>query len=257
MCRWLAYSGKPIFLDSLLFEPENSLIEQSLHASKTTTTINGDGFGLGWYGERDRPGLYRDILPAWNDSNLKSIAHQIQSGLFFAHVRASTGTPISRENCHPFSYKNWMFMHNGQIGNYDTVRHDLEMSLEDKLYAHRLGSSDSELIFLLMINNGLETNPIDALKKTVCQILAAMNDKSADEPLRFTACLSNETETIAVRFANDEMAPSLYMRNTDDQIIIASEPLNPNMEGGHCTRLAQSQYIHIRNGETHHGDFHP
>jgi predicted glutamine amidotransferase len=54
--------GRPIFLETLLFEPEFSLIAQSLHARKAVVATNGDGFG--WYGERPVPGLYRDILPA-------------------------------------------------------------------------------------------------------------------------------------------------------------------------------------------------
>lgn len=29
MCRWLAYSGDPVFLDELLFKPEYSPIERS------------------------------------------------------------------------------------------------------------------------------------------------------------------------------------------------------------------------------------
>lgn len=29
MCRWLAYSGSPVQLDELLFEPRNSLVVQS------------------------------------------------------------------------------------------------------------------------------------------------------------------------------------------------------------------------------------
>ena len=32
MCRWLAYSGSPIALETVLLEPEHSLIDQSLHS---------------------------------------------------------------------------------------------------------------------------------------------------------------------------------------------------------------------------------
>ena len=65
MCRWLAYLGAPIFLSELLFEPENSLIDQSLHARESISTTNGDGFGIGWYAHRAEPGVFRDVLPAW------------------------------------------------------------------------------------------------------------------------------------------------------------------------------------------------
>src|SRR5262249_3257327 len=69
MCRWLCYYGRPRYLESLLFEPENSLIHQSLHARQAVVTTNGDGFGIGWYGDREIPGVYHEVLPAWNDSN--------------------------------------------------------------------------------------------------------------------------------------------------------------------------------------------
>ena len=57
MCRWIAYQGEPTFLDVLVAEPAHSLIAQSLCASETKVVTNGDGFGIGWYGERPEPGL--------------------------------------------------------------------------------------------------------------------------------------------------------------------------------------------------------
>jgi glutamine amidotransferase len=105
MCRWLAYAGPELLIERLLFAPSNSLIQQSLSAQQSIVPTNGDGFGLGWYGDQSLPGLFRDTLPAWNDANLRSISEQIRSRLFFAHVRASTGTSTSRENCHPFRHE--------------------------------------------------------------------------------------------------------------------------------------------------------
>ena len=102
MCRFLAYRGEPVFLSDLVCAPAHSLVHQSLHATEAKTGTNGDGFGLGWYGERPEPGLFRDIRPAWSDENLKSLSAQVRSPLFFAHVRASTGTASTRANCHPF-----------------------------------------------------------------------------------------------------------------------------------------------------------
>ncbi len=124
MCRWLAYSGAPIFLDEVLFKTDHSLIDQSLRAFDKTTTTNGDGFGIGWYGVRDVPGVYKDIRPAWNDTNLQALAAQIESPMFLAHVRATTGSPVQRSNCHPFNYRKWLFVHNGLIGEYEELRRD-------------------------------------------------------------------------------------------------------------------------------------
>ncbi|MEY3104803.1 MAG: hypothetical protein RJA72_835 [Pseudomonadota bacterium] len=129
MCRWIAYSGPEIFLEDLLFHQEYSIASQSLAARESVFTTNGDGFGVAWYGKRTAPGLFKDILPAWNDSNLRSIAAQIQTRLFFAHVRASTGTAVTRTNCHPFTYKHWAFMHNGKIGNWSDCRKSVEQMI--------------------------------------------------------------------------------------------------------------------------------
>ena len=56
MCRFLAYSGEPVFLSDLVCAPTHSLVHQSLHADEGKTETNGDGFGIGWYGERSEPG---------------------------------------------------------------------------------------------------------------------------------------------------------------------------------------------------------
>ena len=58
MCRWLAYSGTPILIEHLLYEGRHSLIDQSLHSKLGAETTNGDGFGLGWYGEGARPASF-------------------------------------------------------------------------------------------------------------------------------------------------------------------------------------------------------
>jgi hypothetical protein len=144
----MAYCGEPIFVDELLFRPCHSLIEQSRRAVEAKTGTNADGFGIGWYGERELPGVFRDIMPAWSDENLKAIAHQVRSRLFLAHVRASTGSPTSRVNCHPFSSGRWLFVHNGQIGGFAQMRRRLEMLLPEALYGERQGATDSELVFL-------------------------------------------------------------------------------------------------------------
>ena len=102
MCRWMAYSGDPVLVEDLLFRPKHSLIDQSLHSRLGATTTNGDGFGIGWYGERGSPAVFKEIEPAWNDQNLRELAGQVSTRLLFAHIRASTGTEIQRSNCHPF-----------------------------------------------------------------------------------------------------------------------------------------------------------
>src|SRR3954454_12906309 len=172
MCRWIAYRGRNTALEHYVTESEHSLITQSISALESTASTNGDGFGLGWYGEHEEPGLYREVRPAWSDENLRHLCRHIHSHLFFAHVRASTGTPITRPNCHPFAYGRWMFMHNGQIGDWSLIRRQVEGLIPDRFYESRIGTTDSEAVFLAIMGAGIEQDPIGATLRT----LAVLND---------------------------------------------------------------------------------
>ena len=59
---------------------------------------NGDGFGLGWYGTGEGPGIYRSVSPAWGDPNLRELAAHVESPLFMTHVRAAIGSPVQETN---------------------------------------------------------------------------------------------------------------------------------------------------------------
>ena len=230
MCRWLAYAGAPVYLEELVAKPSHSLIDQSQNAVEAKARTNGDGFGLGWYGMRAEPGLYREVLPAWNDPNLRSLAAQIRSPLFFAHVRASTGTESIRPNCHPFAHGRWLFMHNGQLGGYDRLRRRIEALLPDALYPARSGTTDSELLFLLMLAQGLDEDPIGAIAGMLAQVEAEMRSAGVKQPMRFTAAVSDGQRIYAVRHASDERPPSLYWCQQDEGFVVVSEPLELDCE---------------------------
>ncbi|MGL4323139.1 MAG: class II glutamine amidotransferase [Beijerinckiaceae bacterium] len=227
MCRFLAYRGEPIFLDTVVCAPDHSLIRQSIHAEEAKVPTNGDGFGLGWYGERDEPGIYRELRPAWSDENLLSLCRLVRSPLFFAHVRAATGTATMRANCHPFARGKWMFMHNGQIGGYGLIRRKLESLLGDDTYMARAGTTDSEIVFLLIldrIENG--ASPLDAVHGVLETIKSLMAMHHVREPLRFAATLTDGETITAIRASCDDYPPTLYVCERSDATIIASEPLD-------------------------------
>ncbi len=245
MCRFLAYSGEPVFMSSLVSAPAHSLVHQSLHAAEAKTGTNGDGFGLGWYGERAEPGLYREIRPAWSDENLRSLCDQVRSRMFFAHVRASTGTASTRANCHPFSHGRHLFMHNGQIGGYARIKRRIEGMIPDDLYEARLGTTDSEAIFLAALAQGLEQDPLGAMARTLHAVRTLMAEANATEPLRFTAALTNGDDLYAFRWACDGRPPSLYVRKSHGGLTIVSEPIDGCRDGWRevpkgCTVIARA-----------------
>ncbi|MCZ2720337.1 class II glutamine amidotransferase [Marinomonas sp. 15G1-11] len=161
-------------------------------------------------------------------------------------MRASTGTATNRSNCHPFGYKNWLFMHNGQIGGYEKLRWHLDRLIPEHLYSYRRGATDSEVIFLLMIANGLEEDINKALTMTIKQIEKIMQDKNIDEPLRFASALSNGESVTVIRYASDEHAPTVYCKQFEDYLVVGSEPLELSGDGwnlipqGHIATLNSS-----------------
>ncbi len=228
MCRWAAYLGEAVFLEDIVTAPCHSLIAQSHCAQEAKSPTNGDGFGLAWYGDRPDPGRYRDILPAWSDCNLKSIARQIRSPLFLAHVRAATNGGTRRDNCHPFIHENWCFMHNGQIADFDRLRRPMETMLSDELFNARFGSTDSELIFLLAMQFGLRDNPLGAISETLAFVERLSRHLTGDALVRFTAAFSDGKSLYAVRYATDFKAPTLYAApiGQGGGYCLVSEPLN-------------------------------
>ncbi len=235
MCRFLAYAGAPVFLEDLVASPCHSLIHQSLHAEEAKTGTNGDGFGLGWYGERAEPGVYREIRPAWSDENLLSIARQVRSHLFFAHVRAATGTASTRANCHPFTHGRHLFMHNGQIGAYAAVKRRLEALIPDGLYDARTGNTDSEALFLLILaqlQRGMSAHR--AFGEALTQTMALCEAVHHTAPLRFAAVMTDGDAIHAARWSSDPKPPTLYICEKPGSVVVASEPVDANRD---CWKL--------------------
>lgn len=228
MCRWAAYRGPEIYLEDVIAAPCQSLIVQSQHAREGKGETNGDGFGVAWYGTRADPGIYRDILPAWSDPNLRNLARQLRSHLFLAHVRASTGTATNRANCHPFAVGRWCFMHNGQIAGYDQLRRQLDALLPDALYRHRLGTTDSEIMFLLALALGLDSDPAAAIARMAGWMEGLARQAGLEANLKLTAALADGEKVYAVRYATNGDAPTLYHRRPHGEVglTLASEPLD-------------------------------
>jgi glutamine amidotransferase len=246
MCRWLAYSGAPLYLEELIFKPEHSIIDQSLSARSGPSTTNGDGFGIGWYGSRDTPGVYKDIQPAWNDANLRHLAEQIRSHAFLAHVRAATGgTPVQQTNCHPFRHGRWLFLHNGRVRDYSRVRRDLDFGVSPDLYNLMEGTTDSEVMFYLALTFGLEDDPVGGLERMVGFVEQKGWDAGVEYPMQMTVGLTNGHHLYAVRYSSDHQSRTLYhsrsirdlralnptfARYSDDAIVVVSEPMNDVMD---------------------------
>jgi glutamine amidotransferase len=281
MCRFTFYLGDPIRLSSLITDPENSLINQSTHARERPEPLNGDGFGVAWYpADQEEPGRFRSVSPAWSNQNLRSLAGAVESTCIMAHVRAaSPGMEVMEANCHPFVWGRWSFMHNGVVGRFRRVRRSLLESLSDRFFHAVRGSTDSEHLFALFLEEleaqggyqGSETMAT-ALERAVSRILETVRLQAGDAPSRLNLVVSDGTEAVACRGVSGDAHPeSLYLsrgkryacedglcRMVDGRqdtgsraVLVSSEPLHDpaNWEAvpaNHLVRVSSGLEVEVR-----------
>lgn len=243
MCRWMAYTGGSMVLEDLLFKAKHSLIDQSMASKSRDTPTNGDGFGVGWFGHRERPGLYRSVRPAWNDHNLRDISSQVDTHMFLAHVRATSHAVIQETNCHPFRHGHWLFVHNGEVAEIETLRRDLVLAVAPELFPFLQGTTDSEVMFYLALTFGLQADPLGALARMAGYVEETARRRGVREALWMTLGACEGHTVWAVRYASDGDAPTLhYSRRVED-----IERLNPRMSGvlDPTTRVIVSEPIGV------------
>src|SRR5215203_70719 len=274
MCRWLAYSGSPVLIDEVLYRPEHSLIDQSLHSRLGAETTNGDGFGLGWYApEAETPAVFHSIEPAWNDRNLRELASHVESPLFLAHIRASTGSAVQQTNCHPFRYGTWLWLHNGLVRDFHLVKRDLALAVDESLYADMEGSTDSEMLFYLALTFGLEDDPPKAVERTVGFVEEVGRRHGIEHPIQMTIGTTDGKSLWGFRYSSEGKSRTLYystdMRTvrqlypelallqdvSDESRIIVSEPLGDL--SGAWNEVPESSYGVVQDGDDELHAFHP
>lgn len=248
MCRWLAYSGEALQASTVILDAQHSLVAQSLNSPLGNETVNGDGFGFGWYPENNEPGsqpaFFHSIEPAWNDQNLRELTRSVRSPLFFSHVRAAAGPPIQQSNCHPFRHENWMFMHNGFLSDFGTMKRDLTFAVDPSLYPHILGTTDSEVLFNLALTHGLKDDPITAMASAIRTVESVGHEHGIAYPMQGTVAVTDGATIWGFRYSSQRRSRTLFHSTDIDTLremypdaerlklfgsnarVIVSEPLN-------------------------------
>jgi predicted glutamine amidotransferase len=274
MCRWLAYSGSPILLDELLYKTEYSLIDQSRHSRLGVETTNGDGFGVGWYGDNgEAPALLRGVGPAWSDQNLREVSGAVSSPLFLAHIRASTGTAVQQTNCHPFRYGRWLWVHNGAVRDFAVLRRDFVLAIDADLFPSITGSTDSELMFYLALTFGLQDEPVAAVERMAGFVEETGRRHGVEQPLQMTVAATDGERVWAFRYSSEGQSRSLFFstavttlrdmypenetlhRVSDETRMIVSEPLGELV--GAWQPVPESSYGVVQKGADRLGAFRP
>lgn len=282
MCRWLAYTGEPLRPATLILDAQHSVVAMSQNSPLGAETVNGDGFGFGWYpadaGGTDAAGprhpfVFRSIEPAWNDQNLREISRAVVSPLFFAHVRAAAGPPIQQTNCHPFRHDGWLFMHNGAIAQFGLIKRDLTLAVDPALYPLIQGTTDSEVLFHLALTYGLADDPIAAVGAAIRRVEELGHAAGVRFPMQGTLAVSDGKTLWAFRYSSQGRSRTLFHSADvptlramypgaerlslfgDHAQVVVSEPLNELPGVFH--EVGESTVAVLDPDGCHHRDFLP
>lgn len=238
MCRWIFYYGEEVCLGKLLYGATHGLANMSEGAGYTpgcernhrrNHPVNVHGCGVGWYacdrcGLVDgngldaycRPSVYTTVAAPSHDRNLRSLSKNISSSLLFGHVRAAgPGASVHQYNCHPFYYGRYMFMHNGDITDFKKIRRGLLALLRDDLFEHMSGTTDSELLFHLILNEFPDHHTLldpARIQEAVLSAMAHVIRANNGAPSSINIAITDGETVIATRYRNSdhEEPPSLY-----------------------------------------------
>lgn len=160
MCRILSYLGTPVLLDHLLYAPDVSLLNQTIHA-RMLAMLNLAGFGMvAWdpaSHEPQAPFRYRTTQVALFDRNLKALASKLQPSALLAHIRGvayNSTVQINEQNVHPFRFDGvpLAMAHNGDLADFRAMRFDLVQHVKPEFARHIQGSTDSEWLYALTVS---------------------------------------------------------------------------------------------------------
>jgi glutamine amidotransferase len=142
----------------------------------------------------------------------------VRSPLFFAHVRASTGTAIQQTNCHPFRHGRWMWMHNGAITDFQRLRRDLCLAIDPALFACLEGSTDSEVMFFLALTFGLDQDAPAAVARMAGTVERLGREHGVEYPLQMTIAVTDGIRLWAFRYSSQGNSRSLFYSSRVDTV---------------------------------------
>lgn len=266
--------GTPIVIDKLLYQPNNSLVNQSINAKEIEEPLNGDGFGIGWYVPElhQEPVTFVSVNPAWSNRNLRNLAPKIQTGCFIAHVRAASVGEVSESNCHPFQYGNLLMMHNGGVENFNRIKRRLRESLSDELYNWIKGQTDSEHLFACLLNHlypekKLPVNAeavMEAFERTFSELKAVMEEQKIYEPAYLNMIVTDGSFFVGTRYTTHPATEPLSLyhseggryvvedgisfmttpKDDDEAVLIVSEKLT---QEPHWTAIPANHFVIVDN----------
>ncbi|MBN2366829.1 MAG: class II glutamine amidotransferase [Calditrichaeota bacterium] len=225
MCRFIVYWGnKPTRLSDWILKSSNCLLEQSRH--DRSHRPNPDGWGF-TFREGEKLVLKKNSRPAFEDEEFRTAAKGIVTDLLFAHVRRKSQGTISLENTHPFVHEQWLFMHNGNIPNFEFYKNQLSSRLPRNSIINTEGTTDSEYLFKYFIywfrqKINCDIYCILNIIYSIIHELIDLTDEDTRADLALNFMLSNGKFVLGFRRNR-----TLYYQCSENSVIIASEIIGP------------------------------
>jgi predicted glutamine amidotransferase len=134
-------------------------------------------------------------------------------------------------------------MHNGLIREFQRLRRELLLAVDDALFASVEGTTDSEAMFFLALTFGLEDDPVAAVERMVGFVEAAGHAHGVEHPIQMTVATTDGRSVWAFRYSSEGASRSLYFstrmdnlkalypeseelaRLSDETRVVVSEPL--------------------------------
>jgi ergothioneine biosynthesis protein EgtC len=222
MCRHLAYLGPPLSLAELVVHPAGGLYEQSWAPRRQRYgTVNADGFGLGWYPQRqgaqqdEIPARYRRAVPVWADTNLRDLARAVHSTAVLAAVRDATeGTAQDETAAAPYADGRLLFSHNGAVQDWEGLVEDLGVRVDARELLRIEARCDSALLWALLARRIRAGEPAEDAMAWLASRVAEIRPGA-----RLNFLVTDGSTIFATRRGD-----TLWYRTGPQSVCVASEP---------------------------------
>lgn len=205
-----------------LIQAENALMHQG--------ETHPDGWGVSYYLD-DCPHVIKSTDSAVEDSLFKQVSGLVSSETLLAHLRKSTVGENTILNTHPFQFGRWCFAHNGNIKNFSQHKPKLQNLIPASKQKHVLGTTDSELLFHIILDsilsesrndrdlkkNNLTSGVRSALKKITDIVGAHTDDDSAPPSETFLSFILTDGQIMICYNGGKTVYQSTYKKVCPDK----------------------------------------
>jgi predicted glutamine amidotransferase len=117
---------------------------------------------------------------------------------------------VQQTNCHPFRHDRWLFMHNGYINEFATIKRDLILAVDPSLYPEIKGQADTEVLLYLALTFGLQDDPPAAVERAIGLVEAVAGHHGVPNAFQGTIATTNGETIWAFRYSSERNSRSLF-----------------------------------------------